>query len=100
MSVRDDADVEKKMLAIEAIVRGISMAAKIIKGTRLNVGDLLLGQVAIWCGGETGAAERAEEFGKRLLKVVQADMADRVTGQQKMFDLLHQEESIEIKYRH
>jgi len=99
MSVRDEAAVEKKMLAIEAIVHGISMAAKIIKGTNLNVGDLLLGQVAIWCGDESGAAERAEEFGKKLLEAVHADMATRITGQQKMFELF-QEEGVEVKYRH
>jgi hypothetical protein len=96
--VRDD-DMEKKMLAIEAMVHGISMAAKIIKGTNLDVGDLLLGQVAIWCSGESGATQRAEEFGKKLVETVHSDMANGIVGQQKMFALF-QEEGVEVKYRH
>ena len=76
------------------------MAAKIIKGTNLNVGDLPSCRTLLLAPPHRSHLHtRLRPVLAALLEAVHADMATRITGQQKMFELF-QEEGVEVKYRH
>jgi hypothetical protein len=78
-------EFERKMAAIEAIYGGMVQAAQLIKGTKLQLDDLLAGQVAIWCGESDG--ERAEVFCEKLVTMVRQDRAEKIKGDHRLLKL-------------